>query len=273
MLRKGKVPKQAGLVTLNPKLSGLEDAGMMIPTENLKWRRVKSKPRRALLNNFGAAGSNVALLLEEGPQSQVRTAQDNRSNYVFNLSAKTQAALQKMIRTYLEFLNRKDMLPSLEAICYTATARRQVYDYRISFVCCSIDDLKAQLENEDCMKMVPNSLAYSVVFLFSGQGSIYRGMSEGLMETCLFFKEEITHCDGIVKNLGFPSFTDYFSGEQDIAESPTTLVEMVTSQCAFFSLQYSLARLLMTWNITPSYVAGHRYVAFLETYPPRLTFS
>ena len=244
---------------------------MVIPTENLEWRQSKSKPRRALLNNFGAAGSNVALLLEEGPQSRVVTTHDNRSSYVFNLSAKTRAALQATISKYLEFLNQSDTFPSLKAICYTATARRQIYDYRISFVCSSIDDLKAKLENEDCMRVVPNPPANSVVFFFSGQGSIYRGMSERLMDTSFFFREQIGHCVKIVRDLGFPSFTGFFSGEQDVAEPPTNSVEMVTSQCACFSLQYSLARLLMSWNIIPNYVAGHRYVVSLETYPSPLT--
>ena len=271
MLRKGKVPKQAGLSKLNPKLNGLEDAGMLIPTENLEWRQSKSKPRRALLNNFGAAGSNVALLLEEGPQSQVVTTHDDRSSYVFNLSAKTRAALQAMISKYVEFLNQSNMLPSLKAICYTATARRQIYDYRISFVCSSVNDLKAKLENEDCMRIVPNPAANSIVFLFAGQGSIYRGMSERLMVTSFFFKEQIGHCDKIVRDLGFPSFIGFLSAEQNVDEPPTDSVEMVTSQCAFFSLQYSLARLLMSWNIIPSYVAGHRYVVSLETYTSRLT--
>ena len=272
MLRKGKVPKQAGLSKLNPKLNGLEDAGMLIPTENLEWRQSKSKPRRALLNNFGAAGSNVALLLEEGPHPQVDTTHDNRSSYVFNLSAKTRAALRAMISQYLEFLNRSTMHPSLKAICYTATARRQIYDHRISFVCSSIDDLKTKLENEDCTSIDPNPPANSIVFFFSGQGSIYRGMSERLMDTSLFFNEQINHCDKIVRNLGFPSFTGFLSGDQDDAEPPTNSVEMVTSQCAFFSLQYSLARLLMSWNIIPNYVAGHRYVVSLETYTSRLTY-
>ena len=271
MLRKGKIPKQAGLRKLNPKLNGLEDAGMLIPTENLEWRQFKSEPRRALLNNFGAAGSNVALLLEEGPQSQVVTTHDDRSCYVFNLSAKTRAALQAMISQYLEFLDQSTMFPSLKAICYTATARRQIYDHRISFVCSSIDDLMAKLKNEDCMRIVPNPPANSIVFLFSGQGSIYRGMSERLMDTSFFFKEQIGHCDKIVRDLGFPSFTGFLSGERDVAEPSTNLIEMVTSQCAFFSLQYSLARLLMSWNIIPSYVAGHRYVVSLEAYPSRLT--
>ncbi len=44
MLRKGKVPKQAGFSKLNPKLTGLEDAGMVIPTENREWRRSGTQP-------------------------------------------------------------------------------------------------------------------------------------------------------------------------------------------------------------------------------------
>ena len=258
MIRKGVIPQQAGFSKLNPKLTGLEDAGMVIPTGNYDWRQTKSAPRRALLNNFGAAGSNVALLLEERMQPRSPESADNRSCHVFNLSAKNRNSLQIMVREHHDLFSQSRSLPALKDICYTASARRLIHDYRISLVCHSIEDLRSKLEKEDCATTIPSPPSKSVVFLFSGQGSLYRGMSEGLMQTSTYFREQIYHCNDVIQNLGFPSFTDFFSKGKAALESSDS-IEMITSQCACFSLQYSFARLLMSWNIFPAYVAGHRY--------------
>lgn len=244
---------------------------MVIPTENREWRQSGTQPRRALLNNFGAAGSNVALLLEERPQLQLTKIMDERPCHVFNLSAKSRKALQTMISEHLEFLNQGRSLPSLKDICYTATARRQIYDHRISMVCNSVEDMKVKLEKASFATVNPSPPSKLVVFLFSGQGSLYRGMSEGLMDTCAYFREQVHHCDKIVQDLGFPSFLGFFSGGQAGPGPLMDSVEMVSSQCACFSLQYSLARLLMSWNIVPTHAAGHRYATSQVNSLPLLT--
>jgi len=45
----------------------------------------------------------------------------------------------------------------------------------------------------------------------------------------------------------------------------TKLEEFEVYQAAIFSLEYALAKLWMSWGLTPAAVVGHRY-AFLTTY-------
>lgn len=253
MFRNREILKQANFTQLNPRLTGLQDAGMVIPTENHSWQHSKFQPRRALLNNFGAAGSNAALILEE--TTETPRGKDDRSSYVFNLSAKNQDALQVSVQQLQEFLSQS--FSRLSDICYTGSARRQVYGYRISIPVSSINDLQTKLGNINVTTIPPSKASTGMVFVFSGQGSLYSGMGYELMNTSLFFKEQILHCDSIVRGLGFPSFLSFL---HEKTEAISVHDEIVISQCACVALEYSLAKLLMSWNIVPDYVVGHRYL-------------
>lgn len=260
MIRKKMIPRQANFHQLNPRLTGLEGAGIIIPTANREWQHSKTQPRRAMLNNFGAAGSNVALLLEENMVSPGRkSAGIDRSSYIFNVSAQTQGGLSASIRNHQEYLRDLNSRPSIKDVCYTATARREIYSHRISLLCTSNEDLLAKLESFDAGKVEPSHALKAVVFTFSGQGSIYRGMSEGLMDSSSFFRDQVQQCDRIVQELGFPSFVSYFTKDSSGQEGLTVSEEIITSQCACVALEYSVAKLFMSWNIIPSYVIGHRY--------------
>ena len=256
MLRKNIIPRQAGFHKLNSHLTGLDDAGIIIPTSNYSWQSPQARPRRAMLNNFGAAGSNVALLLEENMTTRTRkTGAVDRSSYIFNVSAHTAAAHQAYVRKYQDYLRDIRAKPHIKDICYTATARRETCSHRSSIVCSSIEDLEAKLADVNISSLEASHSSKAIVFAFSGQGGIYRGMSEGLLDSSIFFRDEIRQCDKIVQDLGFPSFLSYFNrdhGNLKVSE------EIITSQCACVALEYSVAKLLISWNIIPTYVVGHR---------------
>ncbi|EEY23691.1 phenolpthiocerol synthesis polyketide synthase ppsA [Verticillium alfalfae VaMs.102] len=69
MMKHETIPGQGSFQTLNPRLTPLaNEHNFVVPNSPRKWTRTKGHPRRALLNNFGAAGSNAALILEEAPR-------------------------------------------------------------------------------------------------------------------------------------------------------------------------------------------------------------
>ena len=253
------IPRQASLTRLSQAFVGLEETGIVIPFANRDWQQSKSQPRRAMLNNFGAAGSNAALILEEHIESHPKKhAGCGRSSYIFNVSARTVPALQAYVKKYSNYVQTAQPRPHIKDVCYTATARRATYSHRISLVCTSIEDLEAKLNSVDASNIQPCQASKAVVFAFSGQGSIYRGMSEGLLDTSSFFRHEVQKCDKIVQDLGFPSFMSYFVKEDKDQKSLTVAEDIITSQCACVALEYCIAKLLLSWNIVPTCIYGHR---------------
>ena len=259
MLKNKMIPRQANLTQLNPGFVSLEESGIIIPFANRDWQHSKTHPRRAMLNNFGAAGSNAALLLEEHTVARLpKDVGADRTSYIFNASARTATALQAFIKSFFDFLRRIKSLPHIKDICYTTSARRMVYNHRISLVCTSVENLEAKLGELEISQIPPCPASKAVVFAFSGQGGIYRGMSEGLISSSPFFRHEIYKCDKIVQDFGFPSFMSYLIKEVGSGAYSTGADDIITSQCACVALEICMAKLLMSWNVIPTYVFGHR---------------
>lgn len=259
MLRWRTIPIQASLSEVNPRLSSLIGDGITVSRRTQEWKSFSALPRRALLNNFGAAGSNVALLLEEYVDLRLREDVGcSRTAYPFNVSARSPWALRELVQQYQRFLKVKDPQIDIRDICYTATARRQIYEHRSSFTCTSAEDLSEQLETANLDISKDDKLSKSIVFVFSGQGSSYLGMGKELMETSTLFKNIVKTCDEVIQNLGFPSVIQLLQSKDNNSISMEENDQVVAFQCACVIVEYALARLWMSWNVLPDIVLGHR---------------
>lgn len=258
MLHHSKIPPQVGLKTLNPKLQDLASHNIRIPTQLLNWTS-SSRPQRALLNNFGAAGSNVALILE-GFRDGVRKdrGEVQRKAYNWVVSAKTAQAIHVLVERYRQMLSKGQSI-SISDLCYTATARRQLYDYRLSLVVQSVTDLSSQLASPSCLEVVNfrSPRLTPVVFVFSGQGGFYLGMGRQLLHTAPVFRNKVTECDRILQQLGHVDVrpSQVLDGIADLA---TPTAGIVWSQVGCFVLEVALAALLQSWGIRPDVLIGHR---------------
>lgn len=262
MLRHKSIPIQASLSRLNPRLTALLADTIQIPRETQAWNRSVTQPRRALLNNFGAAGSNVALLLEEFVEPEMQAAAGaRRTAYPFILSARSLKALYDLAAQFRRVVLTEGTSAKIEDVCYTATARRQIYDHRLSVTCSSIEELaeKLAVTNKDTCRIAQSPCP--VIFVFSGQGSAYYGMAQELMESSPDFRQIVNDCDGYIQSLGFPSVLRLLqskSGEDPLSSEEDAIIGF---QCACVIIEYALAKLFVSWNIVPEVVIGHRLVS------------
>ncbi len=259
MLRKKSIPVQASFQNLNPRLNGLVGSGIAIPLETQAWESPQGLPRRALLNNFGAAGSNAALILEEYLVPALGSEdRKERSAYPFNISAQNERALEETVERYKKTLMNKNKRLSIKDVCYTATARRQMYEHRISMVCCSVQDLLKQLKSPTMHTLMDVPTSRPIIFVFSGQGSSYFGMGKELMETSPLFREIVTSSNTILQALGLEGILDVLENDDEAKTSIPDNDREVALQCACLAVEYALARLFISWSVKPDIVMGHR---------------
>ncbi|RDB14789.1 Non-reducing polyketide synthase terA [Hypsizygus marmoreus] len=253
MFQHQSIPRQISLKNLNPRIAPLESDNTVIDVVHTPWAPShKGMTRVALLNNFGAAGSNTALLLEEHlkPQS---VQEPPGMHYVFGLSAKDGAALDTLRSNYLLFLEQSKNI-RLADVAYTSTARRQLYDHRIAVSASSISDLMQKLPRALPARVTAKSPR--VVFVFSGQGGQYLGMGRSLYRTTPVFRQHIDECHHILLEAGFPGVRAIIDADTETS-GLSTLQEFEAYQAAIFSLQYALAQLWIFWGLSPSAVVGH----------------
>ncbi|RYP83572.1 hypothetical protein DL769_001326 [Monosporascus sp. CRB-8-3] len=274
MMENGKIPPQASHKRINPRLAGNFSCGLVVPTEALKWESMSSRaPRRALLNNFGAAGSNAVLVLEEYQaghrrvRNKMKLLDSTRSQHILNLSAKSEQSLEKLRGAYIDYLERNGGIAPLD-LCYTANARK--FDYvssRLSVTGKDTKELLDQLRKTTVVKKkTPNSDRKTTVFVFPGQGSVYRGMGAELLSTAPIFRDCVRECDSILAQSGFPVVTPFIANSAAGNLDEESEDGVIMAQCACFVIEYALARLWMHWGIKPDMVMGHsigEYAAFV----------
>ncbi|EDR13531.1 polyketide beta-ketoacyl-synthase [Laccaria bicolor S238N-H82] len=257
------IPRQISLQNVNSQVAQLSADYALIPNTNIPWISThENAPRVAILSNFGAAGSNVAVLVEEYvlPQKDLST---RRSSFVFGISAKSDIALQKMRVQLVSWLqlpgNRGTPLINF---AYTSTARRQLYNHRLCASATDLEDLIQQLESVPIVRL-PKKVT-QVIFVFSGQGSQYPAMGSRLYETSPIFRQHIDQCHSILTESGFPGILPLIVGLNDVVSKPGE--ELVALQSFLFSLEFALSKLWLSWGIRPTAVVGHslgEYVALV----------
>jgi acyl transferase domain-containing protein len=259
MLQQRTIPRLISLVNLNPRIPELAIDHTLIDTETQKWNAVKEgSPRTALLNNFGAAGSNCALLLEEYvPPANPKESVPSSFPYIFGLSAKTEAALVSMRTRMIDWLDSADAKNApLSDIAYSLTARRQIYEYRISFTARTRQELiESLLSDPSSVQVVRNR--GRAAFVFSGQGGQYVGMGNALYKYVPLFRDIIDQCHSFLVKAGFAGLMQLIAPDENRSILPE-MEELEVYQSAIFALEYALSQLWISWGITPAIVVGHR---------------
>ncbi|KAL9045074.1 MAG: hypothetical protein Q9214_001839 [Letrouitia sp. 1 TL-2023] len=257
MMQNQTIPGQTSLNTLNPRIAPLGADGIYIARKAIEWS-CEGMPRIAMLNNFGAAGSNGALLLQEHNAIDYPSSQGsvNRKCYMFGCSAKTKAALVSYQRSVVSHLRENVDSLSLRDVCYTSTARRQIYQHRISICADSVLGLAKGIQDASPVDVGKHTVDArpTIVFLFSGQGSQYMAMGRELLQTSPTFRDTVLDCDRMLTEAEFPSCLKVIDAAE---EDPDQATQVQAYQSSIFVLEVALARIWMEWGVTPGVMAGH----------------
>ncbi|KAF4596739.1 Type I Iterative Polyketide synthase (PKS) [Pleurotus pulmonarius] len=255
MLRHRTIPKQISLKNLNPRIANLESDHTIIDREHAPWNPShEGAPRVALLNNFGAAGSNTATLLEEHLAPEPLPHPEGLS-FPFGLSAKTESALEELRSRYVSWLEGPESDSArFGDIAYTMTARRQVYSHRMAVQASSKAELIEKLSKVSPVEVREDSA--QVVFVFSGQGGQYVGMGQTLYKTSPLFKKTVDECESILTSAGFTGVLPIINPGPE-GSGLTQLEEFEANQAAIFALEYALAKVWISWGLKPVAVVGH----------------
>ncbi|KAB8237687.1 type I polyketide synthase [Aspergillus alliaceus] len=263
MMQKNKIPPHCGIKTkINHSFpTDLDRRGVHIALgRDEEWPRPVNGKRRALINNFSAAGGNTSLLLEDGPASsgfEHYQAADPRTDHVVVVSARSTKALEQNLRTLEAFVANSWASESelLSQLSYTTTARRVHHSRRVAFVTNGLEDLRRSLSAAATVaaevKGIP-AVPPKVGFLFTGQGAQETAMANGYYKNFSSFRSDIHELDSIARLQGLPSILPLVDGTIPVEELSAVVVQLGT--CI---IQISLARFWMNLGIKPQYVIGH----------------
>ena len=246
-----EIPPLVNFRTPNPQLN-LELSPFVASAQRSDWPG-NNGVRRAGVSSFGIGGTNAHVVIEEAPP--VLPGKPARDAHLLVLSAKTATALEQMTANLADALEKRDG-PALQDVEWTLQTGRREFSHRRALV--AVDAMQAAKALREPQRAPVLTGSHEggnrpVAFLFSGQGSQYAGMADGLYEAHKAFRDAVDRCAELLKPLLELDIRDLiFSKSKESAINETRF-----AQPALFVVEYALACLWRSWGVSPNVMLGH----------------
>ena len=242
-----------------PANYGFEQPSSHIPWEELPFKvptdMTMLEPDSRVIcgvSSFGFSGTNAHIVLESAePRQKAEEIKADRPCHILTLSASTPENLTLQARRLKQAIENSN--EQIGDICYSLNVNRSPLNQRMALTGYSKKDFEILLQqfiesDESHSHKVgsPKKLA----FLFGGEGTQLRNIGRTLYATEPVFQESLASCDLLMKPLLGNSILDIFKANENKLQHPET------AQPVQFALEYALAKLLMSWGVMPSAVAG-----------------
>ena len=259
-LQHQQIPPSLHYGTPNPQID-FTSSPFYVNTTLTPWQR-SGAPRRAGITALGAGGTNCHVILEEAPEAL--PSSPSRPWQLLLLSAKTPTALDTATQNLAVHLKEQADLP-LADVAYTLMVGRRAFAHRRILVCRTRDEAIAALAAQTgLLTSSAESTQHPVVFLFPGQGAQYPHMGEELYEQEPTFRQQVDACARLLQPHLGRDIREVLYPQESSEVARQMLHQTALAQPALFVVEYAMARLWMSWGITPAAMIGHsigEYVA------------
>ncbi|MEV1121016.1 type I polyketide synthase [Actinosynnema sp. NPDC049800] len=214
--------------------------------------------RRAGVSSFGMSGTNAHVILEQAPAEDVAdvAVEPPRAVWPLVVSAKTPEALRGQAAA---LLSRIDARPSARVVdlAFSQATTRTSFDHRAVVLAADLDEARTALAAVVAGQPHPDAVVDSgrhraPAVLFTGQGAQRLGMGRDLHAAFPAFAAAF---DAVLAALD--PHLDRPLREVVWGEDAALLDRTDFAQPALFAFEVALYRLVESWGVRPSAVAGH----------------
>jgi acyl transferase domain-containing protein/acyl carrier protein len=253
MLQRSEIPPLAGFKSLNPKIPSLEPSNICIDTDVTPW---DNPVKVALVNSYGASGSNAALLCSEAPKSAGRAqalSATLSTQYPVFLSAENVESLEAYAAKLCDWIQKTpDLRPG--DLAYTLHERRK--HHRVRWVG-AYNDLGGLLRDlqpglSGAFEVAPSEPQKPVVLVFSGQSKQTIQLEASWFCSFPQLRKYLWECASILDSLGYPAILPVLFQKEPIED-------VVALQCGTFAVQYACAKCWIEAGVEVSAVVGHSF--------------
>jgi acyl transferase domain-containing protein/thioester reductase-like protein/acyl carrier protein/SAM-dependent methyltransferase len=255
MMNQNFIPPQASFTHMNPGIKASPSDMLEVVTSLRPWSDSTSK--KALLNNYGACGSNAAMVVTQSQHHNFGTEDasirglraanaEQQPRFPFSISGLDARSIQRYAGKLVSYLQNPsvvhgslslaDISFNVDRICNPSLG------HKISFAANSVKQLQntlsqvaAEVSTESPLSIEPTKAERPVILCFGGQVSTYVGLDKHLYDSVAILRHHLDECDVVMKSFGLDSvFPGIFSSSPE--EDP------VRVQTMLFAIQYSSAR-------------------------------
>jgi amino acid adenylation domain-containing protein len=262
-LQQGVIPATLHFTAPNPQID-FAATPFYVNAKLSEWPR-GDEPRRAGVSAFGVGGTNVHVVLEEPPVSR-DAATDTGASQLLVISARSEAAAG-VARSNLAAHLRANPQQSLQDVAFTLQLGRRAFEHRSFAVAHTAADAAAKLDmaggGTASARARETGRKPPIAFMFPGQGSQYPDMARDLYASEPEFRLSFDRCVEICKPVTGDDLVSVVYPAANSPEAAKRLMATRFAQPAIFAVEYSLARLWMSWGIQPGAMIGHSVGEFV----------
>jgi len=265
-LERGLIPPSLHFTAPNPQID-FASTPFYVNSKLTEWPR-NGGPRRAGVSAFGVGGTNVHVVLEEAPAVKASLAAGAadatpQASELLVVSARSETALAAA-RGNLAAHLRSGLQSSLADVAYTLQAGRRAFEHRSFVVGHTAEDAASKLESGSAMAArAREGKSPAIAFMFPGQGSQYPDMARDLYVGEPEFRLHFNRCAEIGRSVVGEELAAIVYPAVNSPEAAKRLMNTKFAQPAIFAIEYSLAKLWMSWGIQPSAMIGHSVGEFV----------
>ena len=264
MILEGFIPPQPSFEKINPSMNASPSDNIEITTSLKQWN---VDFRAALINNYGASGSNASLVVTQPIQPPYSDRSHDSltplqgAKYPFWFSGLDEQSLRTYIARFRRFLEGQGAFARKWSIADLAfqTYRQSNRSLRQALIlsCGTVEELKEKFtafENglRDVAATLPSSSPRPVILCFGGQVSTYVGLNRQVYENIQILRRHLDRCNLICQSLGL-------SGIYPEIFQRKPIEDLVKLQTALFAIQYSCANSWIDCGVEVAAVVGHSF--------------
>ena len=260
MIQEGQVPPQASFTTMSPHIKAKPSDMLEVVTQLKPW---EAPSRAALINNYGASGSNASMIIAQAHQHDAAGAtpiHEAGNKQPFWLTGYDDRALKEYASRLKSFITSKSFfaknidLANLSFNVYRQSNRG--LDKGLMFSCTSVSELEEKLTDaingDKSLVVAAQKVARPVILCFGGQIATFVGLDKKIFESVALLRKHLDSCHTLLKSNGL-------SGIYPEIFQKTPIEDTVKLQTCLFALQYSCARSWIDSGVHVTAIVGHSF--------------
>lgn len=267
MIRNGFIPPQASFQTMTHHIQALASDNMEIVTKLKPWAK---EFRAALINNYGASGSNASMIVTQplhgfqhsSANTAIHTAGIRHPLWLCALDDRALREYATKLRGLIRGTqtahsgNKTDLTLANLAFNICRQSNRHL-DRGLMFSCSTVDDLDDTLAAFVSGDSKISSLSLKapprpVIMCFGGQVSTFVGLDRRVYDSVKILRSYLDQCNAVFLSIGLEGFyPDIFQREP--------VKDTIKLQTMLFAMQYACAKSWMDCGVQVASLVGHSF--------------
>ncbi|KAF9698348.1 hypothetical protein EKO04_003885 [Ascochyta lentis] len=258
MINEAAIPPQASHSVMNPAIGANKSDGIQVTTKLKPWN---ADFKAALINNYGASGSNASMVVTQAPKkirSDTTTGKTGQEitdiRHPFWFAGLDDRSIRAYIAKLRNHLKKRPNIPIADLAFNISRQSNHKLPRALFLSACSVPDLTEKLTELESQATTSIDVPppRPVILCFGGQLSTTISLDRSVYDNTVLLRKNMDICNAMAVSLGAGSI-------YPAVFQSTPISDIVLLQTALFSLQYSTAQCWISCAVEPVAVIGHSF--------------